>query len=32
MLMPNISIQENEGSAKFFTLVLKHPFEQSYEI
>jgi hypothetical protein len=31
-MMPYILIQENEGIAKFFALVLKGPFEQSYEV
>jgi hypothetical protein len=31
-MMPNISIQGNEGIAKFFTLMLEGPLEQSYGI
>jgi hypothetical protein len=31
-MMPNILIQVNEGIAKFFTLMLKGPLEQSYGV
>jgi hypothetical protein len=31
-MMPNILIQINEGIAKFFTLMLKGPLEQSYGV
>jgi hypothetical protein len=31
-MKPNIFIQGNEGTAKFFTLMLEGPFEQSYGI
>jgi hypothetical protein len=31
-VMPNILIQENQGIAKLFTLLLESPFEQSYGV
>jgi hypothetical protein len=30
--MPYILIQVNESIAKFFTLMVEGPFEQSYEV
>jgi len=32
IMMPNILIQENEGIAKFFTLMLEGLHEQNYGV